>query len=72
VQATDTVPSPFRLSESAYVTSVPALVRADTVTGAGQVSSGGPATAVGAFGVLLHPAPHVSASIVRNQPANLA
>ena len=70
VQATDTVPWPFRLSGSAYVTAAPTLVRAETVTGAGQVSSGGSATGgagagVGALGVLLHPAQHISASSVR-------
>jgi hypothetical protein len=51
------------------VTSAPALESAETVTGAGQVSSGGSATdaggGVGALGVLLHPAPHISASRVR-------
>src|SRR5688500_8721162 len=53
VHATDTVPWPFRLSGSAYVTAAPALVRAETVTGAGQVSSGASATGggVGALGV---------------------
>ena len=73
VQATDTVPWPFRLSGSAYVTAAPTLVRAETVTGAGQVTSGGSATGggvatgagVGALGVLLHPAQHISASSVR-------
>ena len=71
VQATDTVPWPFRLSGSAYVTAAPTLVRAETVTGAGQVTSGGSATGggtgagVGALGVPLHPAQQISASSVR-------
>ena len=70
VQATDTVPWPFRLSGSAYVTAAPTLVRAETVTGAGQVTSGASATGgggagVGALGVLLHPAQQISASSVR-------
>ena len=70
VQATDTVPWPFRYSGSAYVTAAPALVvRAETVTGAGQVTSGGSATGggagVGALGVSLHPAQQISASSVR-------
>src|SRR5688572_24943757 len=68
VQATDTVPWPFWLSGSAYVTSAPALVRAETVTGAGQVTSGASATGgggVGALGVLLHPAQQISANSVR-------
>ena len=47
VQATDTVPWPFRLSGSAYVTAAPTLVRAETVTGAGQVTSGASATGGG-------------------------
>ena len=51
------------------MTLVPALVIAEAVTGAGQVSSGGSATGgggagVGALGVLLHPA-QISASSVR-------
>ena len=69
VQATETVPWPFRLSGGAYVTSVPTLVRAETVTGAGQVTSGGSATGVGggvgALGVSLHPAQQISASSAR-------
>jgi hypothetical protein len=69
VQATDTVPWPFRLSGSGYVTAAPpALVRAETVTGAGQVTSGASATGgagVGELGVLLHPAQQSSASSVR-------
>jgi hypothetical protein len=71
VHATDTVPWPFWLSGSAYVTAVPALVTAETVTGAGQVSSGGSATGgvvtgggVGALGELLHPAQQISASSI--------
>jgi hypothetical protein len=52
-----------------YVTSAPAPVRAETVTGAGQVTSGGSATetggGVGALGVSLHPAQQISASSVR-------
>jgi len=51
------------------VTAAPALVRAETVTGAGQVTSGGSATGVGggvgALGVSLHPAQQSSASNVR-------
>ena len=51
------------------MTAAPTLVRAETVTGAGQVSSGGSATGVGAgvgaLGVLLHPAQQISASSVR-------
>jgi hypothetical protein len=45
----------------------PALVKAATVTGAGQVSSGASATGggVGALGVSLQPAPQISASDVR-------
>ena len=70
VQATDTVPCPFRLSGTEYVTVVPALVRAETVTGAGQVTSGASATGaggVGALGVLLlHPMQQTSATSVRN------
>ena len=50
VQATDTVPWPFRLSGSAYVTAAPTLVRAETVTGAGQVTSGASATGAAAPG----------------------
>jgi len=69
VQATDTVPWPFRLSGSAYVTSAPTLVRAETVTGAGQLTSGasamGGGAGVGALGVL-HPAQQISTSRVRN------
>jgi hypothetical protein len=70
VQATDTVPSPFRLSAGEYVTvAPPALVRAVTVTGSGQVTSGASAMGggggVGALGVLLHAALHISASSVR-------
>lgn len=71
VQATDTVPWPFRLSGSAYVTAAPMLVRAENVTGAGQVISGASATGgaggagVGALGVLLHPAQQISATSVR-------
>ena len=52
---------------------MPALVSADTVTGEGQMTSGGSATTggggggagVGALGVLLHPAQHISARSVR-------
>jgi len=45
-------------------------VRAETVTGAGQVTSGASATGgggagVGALGVLLHPAQQISTSSVR-------
>jgi hypothetical protein len=71
VQATDTVPWPFRLSGSAYVTVAPALARAETVTAAGQVSSGGSATGgvtatgVGALGVRLQLAQQISTSSVR-------
>jgi hypothetical protein len=70
LQATDTVPCPFRLSGTSYETAAPTLVTAVTVTAAGQVTSGGSATTggggagVGALGVLLHPAPQTSASIV--------
>jgi hypothetical protein len=68
-QATDTLPWPFRISGAEYVTSAPTLVRAETVTGAGQVTSGASATGggggVGALGVLLHPAQQVSTSSVR-------
>src|SRR6186997_3414801 len=70
VQATDTTPWPFRLSGSAYVTGTPTLVRAETVTGSGQVTSGASATGgggggVGALGVALHPPQQISASSVR-------
>jgi hypothetical protein len=69
VQATDTVPWPLRLSGSAYVTVAPTLVRAETVRGAGQVTSGGSAmgvgSGVGALGVSVHPAQQISASSVR-------
>ena len=50
------------------MTSAPTLVRAETVTGAGQVTSGASATGgagVGALGVLLHPAQQISTSSVR-------
>ena len=51
------------------MTVAPTLVTADTVTGAGQVSSGASATGVGAgvgaLGVSLHAAPQISASSVR-------
>ena len=50
------------------MTAAPTLVRAETVTGAGQVTSGGSAMTtgggVGALGVLLHPAQHISATSV--------
>ena len=48
------------------MTVTPALVRAEIVTGPGQVSSGASATGggVGALGVSLHPAQHISASSV--------
>jgi hypothetical protein len=56
------------------LTTTPALVRAEAVTGAGQVISGGFATGgggggvgVGALGVLLHAAPPISASSVRTR-----
>ena len=71
VQATDTVPWPFRLSGSAYVTAAPTLVRAETVTGSGQVTSGASAmgglggVGVGALGVPLHAAQQVIATSVR-------
>jgi hypothetical protein len=72
VHATDTVPWPFRLSGSAYVTAAPALVKAETVTGAGQVTSGASATGtgagVGALGVSLQPVQQISASSDRNIP----
>jgi len=52
-----------------YVTSAPTLVRAETVTGAGQMTSGASATGggggVGALGVSLHPAQQISTSSVR-------
>jgi hypothetical protein len=50
---------------------VPTLVRAEAVTGAGQVTSGGSATGgdtgagVGALGVPLHPAQQISANSAR-------
>ena len=47
VQANVTVPWPFRISGGAYVTAAPTLVRAETVTGAGQVTSGASATGGG-------------------------
>jgi hypothetical protein len=70
VQATDTLPWPFRLSGSVYVTATPTLVRAATATGSGQVTSGTSATggaggALGALGVSLHPRQPTSASSVR-------
>jgi len=69
VQATVTLPWPFRISANVYETATPAPVGAEAVTGAGQMTSGGAATGgaggVGALGELLHPAPHVSASTVR-------
>jgi hypothetical protein len=71
VQATVTVPWPLRSSGGAYWTAAPTLVRAETVTGAGQVSSGASATggggAVGALGVLLHAAQQINASSVRKR-----
>ena len=68
VQVTDTVPWPFRLSGTLYATAKPTLVRAETVIGSGQVTSGASATGgggVGALGVLVHPAQQSSASSVR-------
>ena len=49
------------------MTAAPALLGAETVIGSGQMTSGASATGgggggVGALGVLLHPAPHISAS----------
>ena len=75
-QATDTLPWPFRISGTEYVTSAPTLVRAETVTGAGQVTSGASATGgggVGALGVLLHPTPPPVADAPENpyRPAAL-
>jgi hypothetical protein len=50
------------------VTSTPALLGAETVSGAGQETSGGSAIdtggGVGALGVLLQPAQHISATSV--------
>jgi hypothetical protein len=70
VQATDTVPWPFRLSGSVYVTAAPAPVIAAAVTPVGQLISGGSATTgatgggVGALGVSLQAAQQMAASTV--------
>lgn len=65
VQATDTVPWPFRTSGSEKVTDAPDVLGDDTVIAPGQIISGASATGgaggVGAFGVL-HPAPPSSAN----------
>ena len=50
VQATDTLPWPFRISATVYVTSAPTLVSAETVTGSGQMTSGASATGGGGGG----------------------
>ena len=61
------------------MTSAPALVRADTVTEPGQVTSGASATTtvgggagVGALGVAVHPAPPTSTSRTNTQTERTA